>query len=291
MSNNLPILSRREALRTTALAALGLPLLGSAFGRPDDRTGSPAASHRLKLGIASYSFYTLSIEQVIPIVRDLEIPTISLHNAHAHWATGTVASCREVVKKFADAGIEVTSTGVIDLPNDEAVVRKAFENIAGAGLAKMAANPAPAALPLVEKWVKETNIKVGVHNHGPGAIYPTVANAMKVIQPYDPRIGLCIDVGHSWQAGENPAAAIRAYPERLYEVHLWDTLAANDGTVAHAVPVSMGHGILNIKAVVAALLDIKYIHEAELEYLEPVKDKVLGVAESIGYLRGMLSEV
>ncbi len=214
---------------------------------------------------------------------------MSLHSAHAPWATGTVEACREVVTKFADAGIRVTSTGVIDLPNDEAIVRKAFENVRGAGLSKMAGRPAPAALPLVEKFVRETDVRVAVHNHGTGDLYPTASAAMKIIQPYDSRIGLCIDVGHGWQAGENPAAAIRACSERLYEVHLWDTRVPNDGTAPNPVPVPMGEGIVNIREIVESLIAIKYSHQAELEYLERVKDKVWGVVESIGYLRGMLA--
>lgn len=248
-------------------------------------------AHGIRLGIASYSFATLTVDQVIPIVNELEIGTVSLFSAHAPWATGTVEACRVAVRKFADAGIEVTSTGVIDLPNDEAVVRKAFDNVRGAGLSKMAGRPAPSAFPLVEKFVRETDVRVAVHNHGPGDLYPTVADAIKAIRPYDPRIGLCIDVGHSWQAGENPAAALRAFPERLYEVHLWDTKAPNDGTTKRTEQVVVGEGIVDLKAVLDALIDIGYSQQAELEYQEKTRDKVLCVAESVGYLRGMLAAV
>jgi sugar phosphate isomerase/epimerase len=285
----LPSLTRRDALKAGALAALGFPFAGSLPALADAPAAPRDRTHGIKLGIASYSFTSLTVDQAIPIIVDLGIRTVSVAGVHAPWAKGSVEECRAVVRKFADAGIEATSTGVIDLPNDEAVVRKAFENVRGAGLSKMAGRPAPAAFPLVEKFARDTDVRVAVHNHGTGDLYPTVADAIRAIRPYDARIGLCIDVGHSWQAGEDPAAAIRAFPERLYEVHLWDTRATNDGKTPHPVQVALGHGIVNIRAIVDALVEVGYSHEAELEYYERVKDKVLGVAESIGYLRGMLA--
>ena len=159
----------------------------------------------------------------------------------------------------------------------------------GAGLSKMVGRPEPAApFPLVEKFVKDTDVRVAVHNHGPGDLYPSAVagDSIRAIRPYDSRIGLCIDVGHSWLAGENPAAghtrlsraSLRSAPlgypaaeQRHGQAHRpgyrrrWDCEHQGHPGCAHRGP--------------------GFSHQAELEYLERTKDKSpVCVAESVGYL-------
>ncbi len=283
------LISRRDVLKGTALAALGLPWLGTLTAQAAALPSLPDRTHGIKLGIATYSFSTLTVEQIIPIVSQMGVKSVALFRAHAPWGTGTVEECRTAVKKFADAGIAVTSTGVVQLKNDEAVVRKAFENVRGAGLNKMCGQPTPDAFPLVEKFVKEFDVRVAIHNHGPTDLYPQAADAMKAIQQYDARIGLCVDVGHGWLADEDPVATIRQCRDRIFEVHLKDTIGPKDGKSVDAGPVVVGRGLLDLKAIMKALVDIKFAYEAEFEYEEKVADKVAGVAQSLGYVRGLLA--
>ena len=283
-------ITRRTALKTAAVAALAYPFLRPFSALAADASMTPPnRTHGIKLGLATYSLNTLTVDQIIPIVRQFDLKTVSLFRLHAPWGTGTVEECRTAVQKFADAGITVTSTGVVNLPNEEPVVRKAFENIRGAGLKKFCGRPTPEALPLVEKFVKEYDLTVAIHNHGPTDLYPTAADVMKAIKPYDRRIGVCVDVGHGWLADEDPAAAIRASADRLYEVHLKDTRGPKDGKSTDAGPVIVGRGLLDFKAIMAALVQVKFAHEAEFEYEEAVPNKVPGIAESLGYVRGLLA--
>jgi sugar phosphate isomerase/epimerase len=144
-------------------------------------------------------------------------------------------------------------------------------------------------LPLVEKLVKEYDIKVAVHNHGPGDLYPTSEDAWKVIQNYDKRIGLCLDVGHAFRAGADPVTNIHKCHERLYEVHLKDTKGPKGGSTKDPGPVAVGRGAMDIKAILSALLEVNYEGSVEFEYEEKTDDKTPGLAESIGYVRGMLA--
>ena len=134
-------LNRREALKVAALTALSLPLIGvpsvsaaetNSFVKTSVKKAGRAPA--LKLGVASYSLAKLPVEGVIAVLKELEITGVSLYKSHAPWADGTPEQCRAVVQKFSDAGITVTSTGMIELPNDEAVVRKALDNVRAAGL-------------------------------------------------------------------------------------------------------------------------------------------------------------
>lgn len=279
--------SRRDALKLGVLAAAGLPALHSASAA-DSHPVTPFVRRalRLKLGVASYSLGKLSVEQVIESLKQLEISYVSLYKSHAPWG-GSAEECRAVAQKFKDAGITITGTGVIELPNDETVVRLAFDNARAAGLPAMMCKPALDAFPLLEKFVKEYDIRLAIHNHGPeDKTYPTPAEAWKVIQPYDKRIGICIDVGHAARAGQDPIAAIRLCRERLYDIHLKDSIAPVGAM--KDVPVEVGRGNLNICGILAALVEIKYPHIVAFEYEKRDADKLAGLAESVGYVRGVL---
>src|SRR5262249_19278398 len=128
---------------------------------------------KLKLGVASYSLNKLPVEGVIALLTKLQINQVSLYKTHCPWTTGTPDVCREIVRKFSNAGISVTSTGVVDLTNDESANRTAFANVRAAGLSMLCGRPTIDALPLVDKLVKEYDIKVAIHNHGPGDLYPS----------------------------------------------------------------------------------------------------------------------
>lgn len=284
-------LTRRAALRVATLSALSLPLLGtSAVAAEAGSSAKPAAgSSALKLGVATYSLAKLTVPEVIVVLTQLDISAVSLYKSHCPWADGTPDECKAVVQKFNDAGIAVTSTGMIELPNDEAVLRKALDNVRATGL-KMFCGwlKQTDSLPLVDKLVKEYDLKVAIHNHGPTEALATGMDVWKAVEPYDPRIGLCLDVGHGFRAGENPAGTIRQCRTRLYEVHLRDTAVAG-GTMKDPQPTIIGHGLLDFRSIVAALLEVKYSYQAEFEYEKKEENRVPGLAESVGYVRGLLA--
>ena len=152
----------------------------------------------------------------------------------------------------------------------------------------MTCKPTLDALPLVERFVKETGIRLAVHNHGPeDKIYPSPYSVLKAIEPYDKRIGLCLDVGHTMRAGVDPAKVIREAAPRLYDVHLKDSFAI--AGAREDIPVEVGRGRIDIKSILAALLEVKYSGVAAFEYERIGVNPVTGVAESVGYVRGMLA--
>ena len=289
MSNH-HFLTRREALKLAALATLGLPFAGAlSASAAEVRVPMLRNSSRLKLGVASYSLNKLSADAVITVLKDLQIRYVSLYKTHCPW-DGTPEQCRAAANKFKQAGLVITGSGVIDLPNKEEALTRAFENARAAGLPTMVCKPAPDALPLVEKFVKKYKIKLAIHNHGPeDKVYPTPYEAWKAIQPFDKRIGLCIDVGHAARAGADPAEAIRKCHSRLYDIHLKDSMALPG--VTKDVPIEVGRGKLDIKGILAALIEVKYSNIVAFEYEKRADDPRAGLAESIAYVRKLLAEM
>ncbi len=283
-------LSRRDLIRLGASAAALSPLIGltgkGVSAAEETSKWSPAEPLGLKLGIATYSFSKIPIEPTIKGIKQVGVKYVSIKEAHMPLKS-TAEQRKEAVKKFRDAGITPLSCGNIGMKDNESDVRNAFEYARDAGIPTIVCAPIPSILPMLDKLVKEYDIKLAIHNHGPeDKNFPGPYVVWEAIQKYDERIGLCIDVGHTKRAGTDPAEAIRRCSARLYDVHLKDIAKKADGKWT---TMEVGRGDLDIRGIFMALLDIKYPHLIGLEYEKDMNDPLAGIAESLGYVRGMLS--
>ena len=110
------------------------------------------------------------------------------------------------VAKVKAAGIDLYGGGVITMKTDKDV-DQAFDYAKAAGMRTIVASPAPDVLPLVNEKVKQFDIEVAIHNHGPGdKVYPTPESIYQKVEKLDPRIGLCMDIGHTVRIGADPIA-------------------------------------------------------------------------------------
>jgi inosose dehydratase len=150
------------------------------------------------------------------------------------------------------------------------------------------AYPRPNTLPILDKLVKQHDIKIAIHNHGPeNKDYKSPYDAMSAIEKLDPRIGLCIDVGHTKRAGVDPAEAIRKCKARLYDVHMKDIAKPTGGNIG----VEVGRGVLDIRGMLQALLDIGFKGHVGFEFEKAAENPLPGLAESVGYTKGVLSDM
>jgi sugar phosphate isomerase/epimerase len=283
------LISRRDALRKAALGGLLVPLAALPRLTGADALPAKAAGGRLVLGLAGYSMRKLSTDQAIAALHELGIRSAALYKIHLPILISTPDVCRDMAARFRVAGITIASTGVVSLTNSESVMRRAFECARAAGLSTMTASyPAPPdrdTLLLTERFVREYDIRLAFHNHGPeDATFPSPYDVWRTVQPYDARLGLCIDVGHAVRAGADPVAAIRDCRTRLYDVHIKDSVAPVGAK--KDLPVGLGFGRIDIRGILAALLDIGYPYQVGLEDEVESPDPIPGMAQSFGYLRG-----
>ncbi|MSU66872.1 MAG: sugar phosphate isomerase/epimerase [Opitutus sp.] len=278
-------LNRRQFLQAgglglAALAAgkMSLPLYGAA-AKP--RFGG------LKLGVASYSFRKFNLDQAIAMTVELGLKYISLKEVHLPLKS-TTAERQAARKKVEAAGLVLLGGGVIYLANQEDAVRHAFEYARDAGMPTIVTSPELAAIDLMEKYAIKHDIRVAIHNHGPGdKKYPLPIDAFRLIEKRDPRLGICIDVGHTLRVGGEPVGDIRKYASRLYDVHIKDVSAI--GTKFENVPY--GKGILDVRGVLQALLDIKFSDHLEMEYEATPDDPLPGMKESVAYVQKVVGEM
>ena len=278
-------MNRRIALQTLAVGAT-LPLVGTrafAAGAPPSATSSQP---RFALGVATVSLKSLPLENMLSAVSRAGLDTISLHRAHSPWENQP-GQWRDTAAQIRSAGVKTLCCGVLYLKNDEPAMRRMMDYVQAHGLDFFSCSPEPAALPLLEKLVREYDLRCAIHNHGPeDKSWPSGEGVMQALAPVDPRVGLCLDVGHCYRSGEDPVEMIRRHSARLYDVHLKDTVAAVGDL--KDTPVEMGRGRLDLRAILAALREVGYAQAAWLEYEKDPNDPVTGLAESAGYVRGLL---
>jgi inosose dehydratase len=281
------IISRRNLIKTGALAAAVIPTvnLASLAARVPEESDPWLG---LKIGVATYTVRELPIEEAIKVVQRTGLKYISIKNVKNHIdISHTTEERKQRAKMFRDAGLIPLSVGNVSMRAGEADIRKAFEYARDIEVPTIVCAPSLDAMPILDKMVKEFDIKLAIHNHGPEdkGFFPSPYNVWQAVEKYDKRIGLCIDVGHTARAGVDPAEAILKFQERLYDVHLKDIYALGDKNT----PIEGGRGILNLKAILASLLKIKYQNLAGFEYEKDSKDPGMGLAETVGYTRGLLA--
>ncbi len=269
--------NRRQFLHTHLLglaAAAGLPSALRAEGGSDPW-------HGLKLGVASYSFRKFTLDQAIAMTVELGLKYISLKDVHLSLKS-TKEERQEARKKIEAAGLTFISAGVIGMPNKEDVIRNAFEYARDAGFPTIVCAPAKEALDTVEKMVKEFDIRIAIHNHGPtDKVFPSPLDVLAAVEHRDPRCGLCIDVGHTVRIGDDAVADIQKCASRLFDFHLKDVnLARPVGK-----PVVIGTGVINIPGVLKALVDAKFSGHLGIEFEINDSDPLPGMKESVDYLR------
>ena len=282
-----PTITRREALKQLAVAGVSLPLLGAGtrLGAAESPS-APAGKVGFRLGVASYTLRGMPLENALQAVRRVGLDCISVNRLHLPWENSPPGWTSQL-EKFKTSGVAATCVGVLTLKDDEAQMRTAFEYVRAMGVPLFSCSPAPAALPRLERFVKEYDVRAAIHNHGPeNKDWPSPHEPWKAIQSLDPRIGLCIDVGHTYRAGADPVQTIRAYHSRLYDIHLKDT-AVPVGTVKDE-PLEVGRGHLDQRGILQALVDTGYRHTVWFEYEKDASDPLPGLAESVGYIRGLL---
>jgi inosose dehydratase len=238
------------------------------------------------LGMASYTFRAFGLDQTLAMTQRLGLKRISFKSFHLPLEASAV-EIRAVVDKVKTAGLELYAGGVIYM-RTEAETRQAFEYAKAAGMGIIVGVPNHDLLPLVNQLVKEYDIRVAIHNHGPtDKVYPTPESAYEKIRGLDRRIGLCIDVGHTKRSGIDPALDAVRFIDRLIDVHIKDV---TDDT-EKGETCEMGRGVVDIPFFLRSLIQMGYAGTVSLEYEKDEKDPLPGAAESIGYLRGVLASI
>jgi sugar phosphate isomerase/epimerase len=277
-------LSRRNFIRSGALTAAALSGELRANAQPMPAAGKPSPIH---LGLCSYTFRNFTRAQMIGYMKQLNVSDLNAKDAKDHLPTDPTAET-QAIADYAAAGIHLHAAGAIYFDkNEDADIRAKFEYCKRAGISVIVAgDPTPDTLPRIQKFVQEYDIRIAIHNHGPeDKLWQSPLDILKLVKNMDPRIGCCIDVGHTVRAGTDVVQAIHEVGPRLFDMHMKDLTSFTD----KASQVAVGDGKMPVRAIFEALIATNYKGFVDLEYEVHADDPMPGVIASFAYMRGVLA--
>jgi len=248
------------------------------------RSASSGSVPRFELGLASYTFREFDLDSTVAAALRLGLRRIALKDVHLPLDSPE-STIRATAGKVRAAGLDLYGCGVVYMAS-EAEVDRAFAYAKTGGMGMVIGVPEYGLLGRAEARVRETGIRLAIHNHGPGDLrYPTPRSILDRILKLDGRIGVCLDVGHCRRSGLDPAEEAARCGPRLLDVHLKDVSApSKDGTA-----VEVGRGVIDMPRFLRTLGEMGYGGTAAFEYEKDGKDPFAGLAESVGYVRGVLA--
>jgi sugar phosphate isomerase/epimerase len=271
--------TRRRFLKLSSAAlgtSLAAPALRRTFAADDTKPG------HLELGVQSYTLRNFPADKAIQMAHELGFEHIEFFGSHFP----TNASAEQIAKmkeKMAGLKMRISAHGVDGFSKDHAANRRLFEFAKQAGIKNLSADPSEDSFDSLDKLVAEFDIRIAIHNHGPGARYDKIADVLKAINGHDKRIGACADLGHYIRSGEDPVKAVTLLEGRLYGIHLKDFAEPK----ANAKGVILGKGHLDVVGVYKALKKVGFPTDGalSLEYEENAGDPVPDVKECIAIAR------
>ena len=276
-------INRRDVLRTGTLLAAGAAFRPALSQGTSARTSLPPSP--VRLGVASYSLRNFDAAHVIDAMKQLRTPFLNVKDVHLPMTPPDQVRAR--ADQYRAAGLTLTAAGTIYFNKDEDEdIRSKFEYCKAAGISLIVGAPTHQTLPRVERFVKQYDMRLAIHNHGPeDKEWPSPLDVLAAVEHMDARIGCCVDVGHAMRTGTDVVAAIRKAGPRLFDIHMKDL--ANP--TAKESQVAVGEGIMPVREIFQALIAMRYPGFVDLEYEIKADDPLPGMIESFAYMRGVLS--
>ncbi len=277
-------MSLRSTRRGFLAGAAGL--MGT-VAAPGARAAIDNESAGFKLGVCSYTVREFQRGLAIRMIRELKTPYVSIKEFHL-WIAAGPQEWQRGRREFEKGGLKIMSGGTIAFNTDDLEdTRRRFEYAKACGMPMIVAAPPHSGLAVVEKFAKEYDIKIAVHNHGPeDKNFPTPQSVLEGIRGMDPHMGLCMDLGHSARAGADVVASIAEAGNRLMDVHIKDLVELGK---PDARQCDVGEGAMPIPAIFRQLKKAGYTGCVNLEYEINGDNPMPGMQKAFSYMRGVLA--
>jgi len=275
--------NRRNFLKTAGvgIAAAAIPGMAKASVSSAD---AKAGKFDFELGVASYTLRKFTTEKALDMTLRCGINRICFKSMHLPVDSGkeTIDATLKLCKR---KGVTLYGGGVIYMRSKEQV-DQAFEYARMAGMEMIVGVPNHELLEYVEGKVKEYDIKLAIHNHGPGdKLYPSAESAYVRIKDMDKRMGLCIDIGHTKRINRDPEQDVKDFFDRVFDIHIKDvTKAEKDGSTC-----IIGRGVIDFPSFLKSVVQLGYKGTLALEYEADADDPLPGMMECFGYVKGILA--
>lgn len=268
------VLSRRGFVGTLAGTAgvLALGRTSACFAVENGDFGP------FRIGMQSYTLREFPLAKALDTMESLGIETVEFFDAHYPSASND-AAISTMNEQLGRHKLKVLSHGVHAFTKDHEANKRLFDFARRAGIRNLTADPTEDAFDSLDKLVAEYNIRIAIHNHGPGARYDKITSVLTAIKDRHPNIGACADLGHYIRSGEDPVRAIQLFEGRLFGIHLKDF----DAPRGDAKGCLLGTGVLDLVGTFKALKKVNFPNDACLavEYEENPADPTEDLRQSL----------
>jgi len=246
---------------------------------------SPETGEKFKLGMAGYTFANFDLDKTLDVMQKMDMHYLCIKDFHLPL-NSNATQIAEFHAKLAEKGVTGYAVGPIYM-RSEKEIDDAFAYAKRVGVRLIVGVPNVELLPYVDKKVKEYGFNYAIHLHGPDqATYQDADEVWDRTKDLDPRIGMCLDIGHNYRnGGKDPVDALRKYHSRVYDIHLKDVT----GSTKEGRSTEVGRGLLDIPGFIHAMREVGYSGMISLEHERNMRDPFTGIGESIGYFRAMVA--
>ncbi len=291
-------MQRRTFLKSSIASAAMLVAPAEVLGRAPKEGAAkslstiktPVPDDDFHLGMAGYTFHKFDLDTTLAFMKKIDVHYLCIKDFHLPL-NADAEQIAAFKAKLADAGVTGYAVGPIYM-KDVAAVDNAFAYAQRVGVRLVVGVPgvwgdtAPnyEVLNRVEQKVRETDIRYAIHLHGPDlSLYPDATSIWNDVKDRDPRLGICLDIGHNLRYGSDSVRDMKRYAKRIFDIHLKDVTApTKEGRAAE-----VGRGIIDFPLFVKTLRKVGYKGSVSLEYEKDMSDPFVGIAESVGYFRAV----
>ncbi len=266
----------------TLLLVLSLLVCQAQESKPGPQP-PPETGESFKVGVAGYTFVKFDLNKTLETLKALDVHYLCIKDFHLPMTSSDaeIAAFHEKLKAHDVIGYAV---GPIYMRSVEEV-DKAFAYAKRVGVKLIVGVPNVELLPYVDKKVKEYDFKFAIHLHGPDIkIYPDADDVWNHTKDLDPRMGMCLDIGHDTRNGKDAVADLEKYHTRVFDMHIKDVT----GPIKQGYSIEVGRGIIDFPAMVKMIRKVGYTGVCSLEHERNMDNPFMGIAESLGYFRGVI---
>ena len=283
-------MKRRTFLRTSACGAAALAILGTntqvyAAGKTISKNTTlktPQREDPFHLGMAGWTFHKFNLQKTLETMRQLDVRYLCIKDFHLPLDS-TDEQITAFHQKLAEYGVTGYGVGPIYIKS-EAEVDRAFQYARRVGVKILVGVPNYELLDYAEQKVRQYDIRLAIHLHGPDMpMYPNAQDIWNHVKDRDPRMGMCLDIGHNLRYGSDSLSDYKKYHTRVFDIHLKDVT----GTTKADKSVELGRGRIDFPLFIRLLRKYRYTGSVSLEYEKDMDNPFMGIAESIGYFRGV----
>ena len=222
------------------------------------------AAGKLDIGIGTYSYHNLSLDDMIAQLQALNISEIEMSRGEFmlmnHPGDDLFYSARTKLDRAGIRCVSYYSATIKDSQDLENALR--FAKILGSQ--NVTGDATGNILTRIDQRCSQEGLTFGIHNHffkGEKFAYESPDDVLRAFAGLSTTVGATADVGHFASCGYDPVEAIRKLGPHLKLVHLKDVEASGG-----EVNVLLGKGISKIPEVMRELHRQHFAHLIAIEY-------------------------